>query len=107
MPFYPPITSNPVYWNVWGHSDFNNAVGPRNVYGRIDGFFRSLIPIGYGDFANYATTGARLSVEGQSQGGYAKVINNIVQLASSTGPSGPAVSQMGGHIFCYGINDLG
>lgn len=107
MPVYPLTWTNPVYWNVWGHSYFNNAFGPRAVYGRIDGFFRALIPIGYGDFANYAVTGARLSVEGQSQGGYARILNNVVQIANSTGPSGPAVAQMGAHIFCYGINDLG
>ena len=107
MPSYPLRFSVPIFWNLWGHSYFQHAFGPRNQSGRIDAFVRALIPTNYGDFANWAVTGARLSVEGQSQGGYARVINNILQSYSSTGASGPAVSTSGGHIFCYGINDLG
>lgn len=107
MPGFPARWSNPVYWNVWGHSYCQHGFGPRSQAGRIDAFFRASIPIGYGDFVNWAVTGSRLSVEGQSQGGYARVINNILEAAPSTGPSGPPVSQGGAHLFVYGINDLG
>jgi lysophospholipase L1-like esterase len=107
MPFTPAGNTTPVFFNLWGHSYFQHGFGPRSQAGRIDAFVRALVPTGYGDFANFAVTGARLSVEGQSQGGYARVINNILQQGASTGASGPAVPQAGGHIFCYGINDVG
>jgi hypothetical protein len=99
--------ASPAYWSVWGHSYMQHGFGPRLQTGRIDAFFRASIPIGYGDFANWAITGARLSIEGQSQGGWARMMNNILQQASSTGPSGPSVNQGGAHLLAYGINDLG
>ena len=107
MPVSAPRFSIPVFWNLWGHSYFQHGFGPRNQSGRIDAFFRALVPVGYGDFANWAVTGARLAVEGNSQGGYARVLNNVLQVVGSTGPSGPAVNLGGAHLNCWGINDLG
>jgi hypothetical protein len=107
MPFSPLPSGIPVFWNLWGHSYMQHGFGPRSQSGRIDAFIRARVPVSYGDFANFAVTGARLSVEGQSQGGYARVINNLTQTTFSTGASGPAVSEGGAHLFIYGINDLG
>jgi hypothetical protein len=108
MPGFPAaLTSNPAFWRLWGHSYMQHGFGPRLQSGRIDAFFRAMLGLEYGDFYNFAVTGARLSVEGRSQGGFARILNNCVQDAPSTGPSGPAVSGTGAHLNVYGINDLG
>lgn len=93
----------PDFWNVFGHSWFQHNFGPRNQAGRADSLLRSALDIEYTNWRNHAVSGARLSVEGPTQGGFARMLQYIT--ASTQGA--PYVSQGGAYLMCYGINDLG
>jgi hypothetical protein len=79
MPVSPQgVAQVPNYWTVFGHSYFQNAFGTRTQAGRADALFRNLLNVDHTSYANLAVTGSRLTFEGQAQGGYARLYNNVV-----------------------------
>lgn len=80
-----------------------HTFGTRSQAGRADAILRSALDIEFTNWHNHAVSGARLSVEGPTQGGFARLLQSFT--ASTAGA--PYVSQGGCTILCYGINDLG
>lgn len=99
----PPLLQVPDFYSVFGHSWMQHTFGTRNQAGRADSLLRSALDIEYTNWRNHAVSGSRLSVEGTSQGGFARILNYVN--ASTVGS--PYVSQGGAYVLCYGINDLG
>lgn len=104
MPLSPVDASQrPDYWWAFGHSWLENQLGTRNQTGRPDGAFRAANDIEFQNWKNCAVTGSRLIQQGAAQGGYAR----FFQLVRKVGFGAPYVSQDGGLILGWGINDLG
>lgn len=94
----------PSFWKVFGHSYVGTAsFGQKSNDHRPDVMLRNALGIHPDNMINYANAGARLIFEGVTQGGWAKIINNVRGSLSNF----PYVSPEGGAILCYGINDLG
>jgi lysophospholipase L1-like esterase len=111
MPVSPQgVAQVPNYWTVFGHSYFQNTYGTRSQAGRSDAIFRNLLNVDHTSFANFAVTGAALSRDTASQGGYTRILQNVVpQAPGILGNLGnaPYVAGGGAYLLCYGINDLG
>ena len=104
MGVYPAMAlPTPDFWKVYGHSYFQYNFGTRTQAGRSDATFRASLDIEHTNFANHSANGSRLSVDGQPNAGWARVMQN-----SNAGLSNfPYVSMGGAYLFCWGINDLG
>jgi lysophospholipase L1-like esterase len=86
-----------------GHSYF--AVSGATFYqtGRADMQLHSALGIGYESWKNRAVSGSMLAVEGRSQGGWGRVMQEV-----TTGQrNAPYVSDIGASVLCWGINDIG
>jgi hypothetical protein len=93
----------PDFWRIFGHSYMQYNFGTRTQAGRADAQLRSALDVEFTNFVNHAVNGARLSVDSQTQGGFARILQNVT--GSQNG--GPYVAQGGASLLCFGINDLG
>ncbi len=113
MPLAPQgVAQVPNFWNVYGHSYFMHAFGTRTQAGRADSLFRNLLNVDHTSFANLAATGSRLTQEGNSAGGYVRLLQNVagfeINLGSAfTAGFAPYVAGGGAYLLAWGINDLG
>jgi hypothetical protein len=104
MPIYPkPNLQIPGYWNAFGHSYLENQLGTADQTGRPDGIFRDITDVEFNNWRNYAVTGSVLMVQGVSQGGYARMLQAVPGVVRGA----PYVSNGGGAILGWGINDMG
>lgn len=93
----------PDFWTVFGHSFMNYSFGTYFQTGRADSIFRSSLDIEHTNWQNYAVSGARVTTEGASTGGYERALRRI----NKPQRGGPYVADGGAALFCYGINDMG
>ncbi|MFG3439930.1 SGNH/GDSL hydrolase family protein [Nonomuraea sp. NPDC047897] len=93
----------PDYWNVFAHSYFNFTAGTLYQTGRADAIFRGSMDIEHNNWRNYAASGAMLTQEGRSHGGYARVLQEVTKSQRT----GPYAADGGAAVICYGINDMG
>lgn len=93
----------PAFWNWFGHSYYNDTLGVNFASGRADEVFRAAMGVPYGSWINRALAGSRLIIEGRSQSGWARVMqeHNPPQRAA------PYTSDMGASFLGWGINDMG
>jgi lysophospholipase L1-like esterase len=104
MPLYPrPSYPTPDFWTTFGHSYFDYSFGVYDQSGRSDAIFRATLDIEATNWRGFAANGARAQIEGQGQGGYAR----LLQEATKPQRGAPYVPDGGALILCYGINDLG
>src|SRR5258708_40274983 len=106
MPLAPQGTAQvPNFWNVYGHSYFMHAFGTRTQAGRADSLFRNLLNVDHTSFANLAATGSRLTQEGNSAGGYVRLLQNVTGFEINLGSAftaGGAPQPGGGGGFFFG-----
>lgn len=93
----------PDFWTVFGHSFMNYSFGTYFQTGRADSIFRASMDIEHTNWQNYAVSGARVTTEGASTGGYVRALRRI----NRPQRGGPYVADGGAALFCYGINDMG
>lgn len=93
----------PDFWTVFGHSYMQYAFGTFYQTGRADSLLRGSFDIEHANWQNYAVNGARAFTEGNSTGGFGRVLNRVRKPQRG----GPYVADGGALLLCYGINDLG
>jgi hypothetical protein len=96
-------SQKPDFWWAFGHSWLENQLGSRNQTGRPDGMFRAANDIEFNNWRNFAVTGSRIIQQGVAQGGYSRLFQSVPKVSFGA----PYVSQDGGLILCWGINDMG
>lgn len=103
--YVPGIQPVPDAWSIYGHSWYNSQTGPSgNQAGRVDALFRSACDIEWGNFRNYAVSGARLTGSTRALGGWNRLQQNRVP---PVGRGGPYAPDGGASLFGWGINDAG
>lgn len=109
MPLVPgPVLPVPNFWTAYGHSYFMYAFGTRTPAGRADAIFRNTMNIDHTSWRNFAVAGARLTVQGASQGGWVRPLSTLQGAPpGSTSQGAPYISQGGAYLLCWGINDVG
>jgi hypothetical protein len=93
----------PDFWTVYGHSFMNYSFGTYFQTGRSDSLFRASLDIETVNWHNFAVSGARITTEGSSTGGYERILKRT----NRPQRGGPYVSEGGAMVLCYGINDMG
>lgn len=93
----------PDAWQAAGHSYF--AVSGATFYqtGRADAMFRGALDIEFTNWKNRAVSGSMLAAEGRSQGGWDRVMQEVIGGQRNA----PYVSDIGASVLCWGINDIG
>lgn len=100
-----PPNPNPDAWNIYGHSWFQFQTGPSgNQAGRVDALLRSAMDIEWGNWRNYAVSGARITGSTRAGGGWNRLQQYKVPPVGRVGPYAP---DAGAHLLGWGINDLG
>lgn len=99
----PPQRKPPDFWTLFGHSYGQYNFGTRSQAGRSDSLVRSKFDIEFNNWQNHCANGARISVDGLPQGGFARIMQNVT--GSQSGH--PYVGMGGAYLLAYGINDLG
>lgn len=99
----------PEVWNVFGHSYMNFVSGTQWTTGRTDAMLRMMLDIQWASWRNYANISSKLVVEGRSQGGWARVMQDLVRQtpAGQNIHGAPYFPDGGATVFCWGINDIG
>ncbi len=104
MPLAPRQTYQiPDFWTIFAHSYFQYAFGTYYQTGRADSVLRASLDIEHNHWQNYAVNGARATIEGNSTGGFGRMLQRCVRPTRG----GPYVGDGGALLLCYGINDLG
>lgn len=104
MPLTPrPAYQVPDFWTTFGHSYFQYSFGTFFQTGRADSLFRASLDIEHSNWQNFCVNGARACIEGESTGGY----NRVLRRVNRPQRGGPYVSEGGALALIYGINDLG
>jgi lysophospholipase L1-like esterase len=93
----------PDFWNAFGHSYFAYAFGTFYQSGRADSLFRSAMDIEYTNWRNRAVNGSRLIAEGRANGGWTRVMQELVRPQRNA----PYAPDGGAYVLCFGINDIG
>jgi len=99
----PPAKQITGYWNMFGHSYGMTTVGTLYQTGRFDAIVRGALDIEHLSWQNHCVTGAQVTNQGRSQGGYARVLQEITKSTRTA----PYAANGGGYLFCWGINDIG
>jgi hypothetical protein len=98
-------------WTAWGHSLFMNGIGTYDQTGRFDCLARSMLGLSTADWNNLAINGARISADAlisQGRGGWHTVAFNTQYRGTKTTPkTSPYTASGGGHMMCFGLNDIG
>lgn len=81
----------------------NYTIGTLDQTGRADSIFRATMDVEHNNWRNYASTGAMLTEQGRSQGGYTRVLQEVTKSTRTA----PYAADGGAAILCYGINDMG
>jgi len=79
------------------------TVGTLYQTGRLDADFRSALDIEHTNWRNRCVTGSQLVQQGRSQGGHARVLQEVLKSQRTA----PYAGEGGAAIFCWGINDIG
>lgn len=93
----------PDFWQTFGHSYFQYLFGTFYQTGRADSILRAALDIEHTNWRNKAVNGAAITWEGRQQGGWAKVMQEVVKPQRTA----PYVSDGGATLLMYGINDIG
>lgn len=99
----PPQKLVPGYWSAYGHSYFMTTVGTLYQTGRMDAVVRAALDIEFNSWANHCVTGAQLVQQGRSQGGHARVLQEMLKSTRTA----PYAAIGGATVLCWGINDIG
>jgi hypothetical protein len=93
----------PDTWQGLGHSYFAITGATWYQTGRADAQFRAALDVEFTGWRNRAVSGAMLLAEGRSQGGWDRVMQEVVGAQRTA----PYVSDVGAGLLCWGINDIG
>lgn len=99
----PPARQVPGFWEAFGHSYFMTTVGTLYQTGRMDAIVRAALDIEHFSWRNHCVTGAQLVQQGRSQGGHARVLQEVPKSTRTA----PYAANGGGAMFVWGINDIG
>lgn len=100
---YPQSKQVPGFWAAFGHSYLMTTVGTLYQTGRFDAIVRGALDIEHFSWQNHCVTGAQLTNQGRSQGGYARVLQEVTKSTRTS----PYAANGGGCLMCWGINDIG
>jgi len=102
LPNRAPI-AGPYFWEVFGHSYQMTTIGTLNQTGRVDSQFRTALGLDFNAFRNHAVSGGQLVLQGRSQGGFARLLQEVIK----SNRTGPYAQAGGAYLLGWGINDLG
>jgi hypothetical protein len=94
------------FWSFYGHSYYQGNFGTHGPAGRADSIMRSLFGLApIAETKNHAMVGARATWNGNSQGGWTRLIQN--EKGNLVNPGYPDICYDGAFFLGWGINDLG
>jgi hypothetical protein len=104
VPLTPaPAAALPGFWEAFGHSYMQTTVGTLYQTGRMDAIVRNAMDIEHFSWRNHCVTGAQLVQQGRSQGGHARMLQEV----GKSQRTAPYAANGGGCFLVWGINDIG